>query len=63
MPLTLKGVSTSSPLTAVSVVTVISVVEVTPSPALILVIPTSCPVEPTILNSSIFGSISIALDG
>ena len=55
--------STSSPGTAVVVVTVTLVVEVVPSPALMLEIPTDSPVEPTIRNSSIFGSMSSEVDG
>jgi len=53
----LKGVSTSNAVAPVaeSNVTVIVVDVVVPSPALILDIPTSLPLEPTILNSSILG--------
>ena len=58
-----KGVSTCNPSTAELVVTVIVVVAVTPSPDLILEIPTDLPVEPTILYSSILGWISIPEDG
>ncbi|BCU96537.1 MAG: hypothetical protein CM15mV12_3080 [uncultured marine virus] len=47
--------STSKPDISVDVLTVILVVGVTPSPALILEIPADTPVEPTILNSSILG--------
>ena len=50
-----KGVSTCRPSTADVVVTVIVVVAVTPSPDLILEIPTDLPVEPTIRYSSILG--------
>ena len=53
--LILNAVSTSSPLIAEVKVTVIVVVEITPSPALILLIPTSPLVGPTIRYSSIFG--------
>ena len=53
-----NGVSTSKPGTAVEVVTVIVVEDVVPSPALILVIPTDAPVDPTIRCSSIFAWIS-----
>ena len=55
IPLTLNGVSTSSPATGDEVVTVIMLLGVSPSPALILEIPTDSPVDPTIRNSSIFG--------
>ena len=63
IPLIRKGVSTSKPDISVDVLTVILVVGVTPSPALILEIPADTPVEPTILNSSILGWISRAADG
>ena len=55
MPLNTNGVSTSKPVTASVVVTVIVSLVADPSPALILEIPTDEPVEPTIRNSSIFG--------
>ena len=55
IPLKTKGVSTSSPVTASVVVTVIVSLVEDPSPLLILDIPTVEPVEPTIRNSSIFG--------
>ena len=58
-----KGVSTSRPAAIVDVVTVIILVAVTPSPALILEIPTDSPVDPTIRNSSIFGWISRPTEG
>ena len=56
-PLILIGVSTSIPadLIDVLVLTVIVVVAVTPSPALMEEMPTSAPFDPTIRNSSIFG--------
>ena len=63
IPSTLNGVSTSRPATAVDVVTVIVSVGIVPLPALILVIPTDSPVEPTIRYSSTFGWISIDADG
>ena len=63
IPSTLNGVSTSRPATAEEVVTVISVVGILPFPALILVIPTDSPVEPTIRYSSTFGWISMDADG
>ena len=55
IPLTWIAVSTEMPSNGSDVVTVITVDEVRPSPALMLVIPTSPPVGPTIRNSSIFG--------
>ena len=55
----LNGVSTSRLSSAVVVVTVIVEDEITPSPALILLIPTDSPMEPTIRYSSIFFSISM----
>ena len=55
IPSILIGVSTSRPSTDEEVVTVIVVDEVEPSPALMLVIPTDSPVEPTIRYSSILG--------
>ena len=48
MPLNTNGVSTSKPVTASVVVTVIVSLVADPSPALILEIPTDEPVEPTI---------------
>ena len=63
IPSILNGLSTSKPATAESVVTVIVFVEIIPSPALMLVIPTVPPVDPTIRYSSIFGWISRPLDG
>ena len=50
-----KGGSTSNPGAEVVVVTVILVVAVTPSPALMLEIPTDSPVDPSILYSSTLG--------
>ena len=50
-------------MTVEVVVTVTTVVEVAPSPALILLIPTESPVEPTIRYSSILGWMSILEDG
>ena len=58
-----KGVSTSSPAIADAVVTVMEIVDTVPSPALILVIPTVSPVDPTIRCSSIFAWISISVLG
>ena len=55
IPLNTNGVSTSNPETASVVVTVIVSLVTVPLPALILEIPTDLPVDPTILNSSIFG--------
>ena len=54
-PLTRNAVSTSKPAIADARVAVIVVVAVTPSPALMLVIPTDAPVGPTILYSSTLG--------
>ena len=62
-PLILKGVSTSRPSTADAVVTVIVELDTVPSPALILVIPTVSPVDPTIRCSSTFAWISISVLG
>ena len=62
-PETRKGVSTSNPATLSAVVAVITLVEVTPSPDLIEVIPTDSPVEPTIRYSSILGWISTPVEG
>ena len=53
-PSILIGVSTSSPLIPSVISTVISVDDVLPSPALILLIPIFCPCDPTIRCSSIF---------
>ena len=53
--LTLNAVSTFNPAIPDSKVTVIVLVAVTPSPDLILLIPTDPPVGPTILYSSILG--------
>ena len=58
-----KGVLTSRPVTAELVVTVIILDVVTPSPALMLEMPTDSPVEPTIRNSSILGWISMPAEG
>ena len=55
--------STSKPVTAAVVVTVIVSLVAEPSPALILEIPTEDPVDPTIRYSSILGWISIDDDG
>ena len=62
-PLIWMAVSTASCSNTSAVVTVIVVVGVIPSPDLILVIPTSPPVGPTIRNSSILGWISSEDDG
>ena len=62
-PSILIGVSTSKAVASSDRVAVIKVEELTPSPALILVIPTSCPLDPTIRNSSTLVSISIEFDG
>ena len=61
--MTWNAVSTSSPEIPLFKVTVIVLVAVTPSPALILLIPTWPPVGPTILYSSILGWISNPSDG
>ena len=63
IPLNTNGVSTSKPVTAAVVVTVIVSLVAEPSPALILEIPTEDPVDPTIRYSSILGWISIDDDG
>ena len=57
------GVSTSTPGRSVSVVTVITDVAITPSPALMLLMPTSSPIEPTILNSLMLVWISTEAEG
>ena len=65
IPWILNGVSTSKPGTSVVVVTVIIFVDPpgAPVPARILEIPVVAPVDPTILNSSILGWISIPEEG
>ena len=55
MSLTWNGVSTDNPESPSDNVTVISSVAVTPSPALILLIPAEPLVGPTMRNSSILG--------
>ena len=63
IPLISTAVSTAIPPSSSEVVTVITLLVVVPSPALILVMPTSPPVGPTIRNSSIFGWISKVDEG
>ena len=63
IPSITTAVSTSAPVRAELVVTVITVEEVVPSPALILEIPTDPAVGPTIRYSSILGWISNPVDG
>ena len=58
-----NGISTVSPVRAVTVSTVIVVLPVTPSPERIELIPTEPPLGPTILVSSITGSISTFPEG
>ena len=55
IPLITIAVSTSNPVRAELVVTVIRFDDVEPSPALILLIPTDPDFGPVIRNSSIFG--------
>jgi hypothetical protein len=58
-----RGISTVIPERAVEVSTVIVVLPVTPLPERIEVIPTEPPLGPTILVSSIIGSISTFPEG